>query len=82
VVKSWRRDRAAKAAWLFGDLKYRRARILTAMELGELIPKDPKTVQATPPRLIKRGGPAPGPGGPEPVRIALIRQRAEAMRRG
>jgi hypothetical protein len=46
-----------------------------ALESGDVIPKDPAQVQATPPRLIGRVQ-----VGPEPVRLALIRQRAEAMR--
>jgi hypothetical protein len=47
-----------------------------ALESGDVIPKDPSQVQATPPKLI---GAEVRMGG-EPIRLALIRQRAEALR--
>ncbi len=73
----WRKDRQAKRAWLFG-LRGKRKLLEQAMERGDVIPKDPRTIQATPPRLIGR---PPLPPSDEPIRLALIRQRAEAMRR-
>ena len=81
-MRLWHKHRVAKNAWLYGDLKYRRARLLAAMESGELVPKDPREVKATPPRLIVRGNAPKPPGGVEPARIALIRERVEARRHG
>jgi len=48
-----------------------------ALLSGSVIPKDPREVVATPPRLI--GRPV---GSPEPIRLALIRQRHHALRDG
>lgn len=58
-------------------LRLQRRALERALERGTVIPKDPREVQATPPRLIGRAE-----LGGEPVRLRLIRERAEAMRRG
>jgi hypothetical protein len=70
-MEYWRRHRAAKTAWLFGGLDRTKARLREAIEHGEVIPKDPSQVQATPPRLIGLS--------PSEQRRELIRQRVKAM---
>lgn len=72
-MEYWRRHRTAKRAWLFGGMPRTKARLREAMARGEVIPKDPAEVQATPPRLIGLS--------PSEQRRELIRQLVEAMRR-
>jgi hypothetical protein len=74
-MQYWRRHRSAKRAWLHGSeaMVWRsRARLEAAMERGDVIPKDPAQVQATPPRLIGLS--------PLEQRRELIRQRVMARR--
>ncbi len=73
-MEYWRGHRTAKTAWLFGGMTRTRARLEAAMERGDVVPKDPAQVQATPPRLIGLS--------PLEQRRELIRQRAHAMRAG
>ncbi len=58
-------------------LRLQRQALERALDRGEVIPKDPRSIKATPPRAIGRRGPVA-----EPIRLALIRQRAEALRGG
>jgi len=53
-------------------LKLRRRLLHQAMDRGDIIPKDPKQVQATPPSQIGLT--------PRERRLILLRQRAFAMR--
>ena len=71
-MEHWRRHRTARTAWLFGGMTPTKARLREALERGEVIPKDPTQVQATPPRLIGLS--------PSEQRRELIRQRAMARR--
>jgi hypothetical protein len=72
-MQNWRRHRSAKRAWLFGGVAMNgngRQRLEEAMRRGDVMPKSPSQVVATPPRLIGKS--------PLEVRRELIRQRVMA----
>ena len=73
-MRYWRRHQTAKTAWLHGQLPASKTRLHAAIERGEVVPKDPLKVQATPPRLIGLG--------PQERRLELIRQRMATLPRG
>lgn len=74
-----RGNQYAHRAWLNGGmLPRRKSSLLAAIARGQVKRLEPNGVTATAPKDIGRSVGA----GPEPVRLRLIRERAEAMRRG